>query len=162
MRKIGWVLGYQRWDRKTIFDKKKLKWKGFTLTIIMKLWHVCYGSVIAYLQKIQVSNWKCVLENLSMKWWSMYLINWCRNMSGHALMGRPAARLEMIALEFSSYVVVCIVDKRQLLSLYVWYFFIYLCSLQKPLTRNQELFNLWLHVQTYHSRNHTKVSYLVQ
>ena len=81
-----------------------------------------------------------------MKWWSMNLINWCRNMSGHALMGRPAARLEMIALEFSSYVVVCIVDKRQLLSVYGCYFLIYVmilpCSLQKPLTKNQILFNV--------------------
>ena len=36
---------------------------------------------------------------------------WARNLSGHALMGRLAARLEMIALVISSYVLVCIVVK---------------------------------------------------
>ena len=38
---------------------------------------------------------------------------YCRNMSGHALMGRPAARLEMMALVIRSYVLVYIVAKRQ-------------------------------------------------
>ena len=33
----------------------------------------------------------------------------CKNMSGHALIGRPAARLETMALAFSLYVIVCIV-----------------------------------------------------
>ena len=37
----------------------------------------------------------------------------CRNMSGHALMGRPAARLETVVLVKRSYVVVCIVDKMR-------------------------------------------------
>ena len=37
----------------------------------------------------------------------------CRNMSGHALMGRPAARLETMALAFSAYAVVFTIDKRQ-------------------------------------------------
>ena len=34
------------------------------------------------------------------------LISFCRNMSGHALMGRPAARLETMALLIHSYVLV--------------------------------------------------------
>ena len=46
----------------------------------------------------------------------------CWNMSGHTLMGRPAARLGTMALAFSSYVVVCIIDKRRWLSLYGCYF----------------------------------------
>ena len=33
----------------------------------------------------------------------------CWNMSGHALMGRPAARLETMVLVFSSYVLVCVI-----------------------------------------------------
>ena len=37
----------------------------------------------------------------------------CRNISGHALMGRPDARLEMMALMIRSYVLVCIVGKRR-------------------------------------------------
>ena len=37
----------------------------------------------------------------------------CINMSGHTLMGRPAARLETMVLVRISYVVVCIVDKRR-------------------------------------------------
>ena len=37
----------------------------------------------------------------------------CRNMSGHALMGRPAARLEMMVLVFRSYVLVCVISKRR-------------------------------------------------
>ena len=37
----------------------------------------------------------------------------CKNMSGHALMGRQADRLETMALVFSLYVVVCIVCIRQ-------------------------------------------------
>ena len=93
-------------------------------------------------------------------------LDYCRNMSGHALMGRPAARLETMALVFISYVFVCFVDKRRWLSLYGCYFLIYVmilpCSLEKLLTMNQKLFNIWLHVQTYHSSNLTKVSYLVQ
>ena len=32
-------------------------------------------------------------------------------MSGHALMGRPSARLETLVLAFSSYVLVCILYK---------------------------------------------------
>ena len=50
-----------------------------------------------------------------------------RNMSGHALMGRPDARLETMLLVFSSYVVVCIVCKRRRLSLYGCYLLI-LCD----------------------------------
>ena len=46
----------------------------------------------------------------------------CRNISGHALMGRPAARLERMALVFSLYVLVCVVDKR-------WVLFLYGCNL---------------------------------
>ena len=42
----------------------------------------------------------------------------CRNISVHVLMGRSADRLETMALVFSSYVLVCIVDKRRVLSLY--------------------------------------------
>ena len=37
----------------------------------------------------------------------------CRNMSGHTLMGRPAARLETMALAIRSYVLVYIVGKRR-------------------------------------------------
>ena len=37
----------------------------------------------------------------------------CRNMYGHALIGRPAPRLEMVALVLCSYVLVCIVGKRR-------------------------------------------------
>ena len=37
----------------------------------------------------------------------------CRNISGHALMGRPDARLEKMVLVRSSYVLVCIVGKRR-------------------------------------------------
>ena len=37
----------------------------------------------------------------------------CRNMSRHVLMGRPAARLEMMALVIRSYVLVYIVGKRR-------------------------------------------------
>ena len=76
----------------------------------------------------------------------------CRNMSGHALMGRPSSRMETMALVFSSYVVVCIVDKRRWLSLYVCYFLIYVirrpCSLGVSLTTNRTLFNVWFHVWT--------------
>ena len=36
-----------------------------------------------------------------------------KNMSGHALMGRPAGRLDTMVLVFSSYVLVCFVDKRR-------------------------------------------------
>ena len=36
----------------------------------------------------------------------------CRNMSGHTLVDRPAARLETMELVISSYVLVCIVGKR--------------------------------------------------
>ena len=90
----------------------------------------------------------------------------CINMSIHALVGRPAARLEMMALVFSSYLLVCVVDKRRVLSLYGCNLLIYVmilpCSLQKMLTRNQALFNVLIHVRTYHSKNLTKVSYLVQ
>ena len=90
----------------------------------------------------------------------------CISMSGHTYMGRPAARLETMVLVFSSYVLVYVVNIRRWLSLYGCYFLIYVmilpCSLQKPLTRNQTLFNVWLHVRTYHSRNPTKVSYLIQ
>ena len=37
----------------------------------------------------------------------------CRNMFGHVLIGRPSARLETMVLARSSYVVVCILDKRR-------------------------------------------------
>ena len=37
----------------------------------------------------------------------------CRNMFSHALIGRPAARLEMMVLVIHSYVMVCIVGKRR-------------------------------------------------
>ena len=64
----------------------------------------------------------------------------CRNMSGHALMGCPAARLVTMVLVFSSYVLKCVICKRRWLSLYRCYFLIYVmilpCSLQKLLTRN--------------------------
>ena len=98
--------------------------------------------------------------------WRIFLTRIYWNMSGHALMGRPAARLETMALVFSSYVLVCVICKRRWIYLYGCYFLIYVmilpCSLQKPLTRNQTLFNVWLHIRTYHSRNLTKLSYLVQ
>ena len=90
----------------------------------------------------------------------------CRNMSGHALMGHPASRLEKMVLMISSYVLVYVVCKRRWLSLYGCYLLIYVIilpfSLEKPLTRNQTLFNIWLHVRTYPCRNITKLSYLVQ
>ena len=58
----------------------------------------------------------------------------------------------------------CYTQKLLWLSLYGCYFLIYViilpCSLQKSLTRNQTLFNVWLHVRAHHSRNLTKVSYL--
>ena len=41
------------------------------------------------------------------------ITNKCRNMPSHALMGRPAARLETMVLVISSYVLVCIVGKRR-------------------------------------------------
>ena len=41
------------------------------------------------------------------------VVHSCRNMSGHALMGRPAARLETMVLVKRSYVVVCVVRKRR-------------------------------------------------
>ena len=51
-------------------------------------------------------------------------------------MGHPAAILETTVLAKRSYVVVCIVDKRRLLSLYGCYFLIYVirrpCSLDNP------------------------------
>ena len=45
------------------------------------------------------------------------LVTWtivgrCRNMSGHALVGCPAARLETMVLVIISYVLVCIVGKK--------------------------------------------------
>ena len=83
-----------------------------------------------------------------MCWWSIQPLDWRRWDS-------------LISL----YVLVGVLDKRQVLSLYGCNLFIYVmilpCSLQKPLTRNQTLFNVWIHVQTYHSSNLTKVSYLV-
>ena len=90
----------------------------------------------------------------------------CINMYGHTFMGRPAARLETMALLISLYVLVCIVGKRRWLFPYGCNLLIYVmilpCYLQKPLTRNQKLFNVWIHVRRYHSRNPTKVSCLVQ
>ena len=44
---------------------------------------------------------------------SDYANDGCRNISGHALMGHPAAILETMLLVFRLYVVVCIVDSRQ-------------------------------------------------
>ena len=88
------------------------------------------------------------------------------NMSSHALMGRPAARLEKMALMINSYVLVWNVGKRRWLPPYGCNFLIYViispCSLDKLLTSNQTLFNVWIHVRTYHISNPTKVSYLVQ
>ena len=70
----------------------------------------------------------------------------CINMYGQALMSRPAARLETMALVIRLYVLVCIVGKRRRLSPYgcnlLLYVMILPCSLQKPLTRNQNLFNV--------------------
>ena len=37
----------------------------------------------------------------------------CINIPGHALMGRPPARLETMSLVISSYVLVCIVGRRR-------------------------------------------------
>ena len=51
----------------------------------------------------------------------------CENMSGHALMGRPAARLETMALVFSSYAVVCIVCKKAM-TFPIWVIFLNLCD----------------------------------
>ena len=80
------------------------------------------------------------------------VIGICRNMSGHVLMGRPAARMEMMALVICSYVLVLNVGKRRWLSLYGCDFLIYEircpCSLHISLIMNQTLFNVWLHVQT--------------
>ena len=74
------------------------------------------------------------------------LLAGCRNISGHTLMGRPAARLETMVLVFSSYVVVFIVDKSRCLSLYGCYFLIYVIrrpfSLDISLTGNRTLFNV--------------------
>ena len=67
-------------------------------------------------------------------------------------MGRPAARLETMLLMISSFVLVCIVGKRQQLSLYGCYFLICVirrpCSLDILLTMNQTLCNVWFHVRT--------------
>ena len=43
----------------------------------------------------------------------LYIGTKCRNMSGHALMGRPAARLVTMVLVIRSYVLVYIVGKRR-------------------------------------------------
>ena len=72
------------------------------------------------------------------RWWAVRTLDWRRWRS-----------------LISSYVVECIVWKRQWLPPYGCNYLIYVmilpCSLQKPLTRNQMLFNVWLHVRTYHS-----------
>ena len=70
----------------------------------------------------------------------------CGNVSDHALMGRPAARLETIALVIYFYVLVCIVGKRRRVFLYVCYFLIYMirrpCPLDISLTINRTLFTI--------------------
>ena len=73
-------------------------------------------------------------------------------MSCYTLMGRPAAILETMALIIHSYVLVLNVGKRRWISPYGCNFLIYMirrpCYLYKYITRNQTLFNVWLHVQT--------------
>ena len=73
-------------------------------------------------------------KNRRVLWWN----TWCRNMSGLALMGCPAARLEAMVLVSSSYTLVYVVNKRRLLSLYGCQFLTFVmilsCSLWKILT----------------------------
>ena len=49
---------------------------------------------------------------------SSLVVGLCRNISGHALMGRLAARLVKMELAIRLYVLVDIVGKRQYLPLY--------------------------------------------
>ena len=91
----------------------------------------------------------------------------CGNISGHALMVRPAARLETMELLISSYVLVCIVGKRRWISLYGCYFLIYVirrpCSLDILLTKNSNFIQRMIpRTDVNHFRKPTKVSYLVQ
>ena len=64
-------------------------------------------------------------------------------MPGHAFMGRPAARLEMMALVIHSYVLVSNVVKRRWLYPYGCNLLIYVirrpCSLDKLITRNRTI-----------------------
>ena len=96
------------------------------------------------------NNWLLSVEIfLVTHWWAVQPLDWRRWDS-----------------LISSYVVVGVLDKRRVLSLYGCNLLIYVmilpCSLQKPLTRNQTLFNVLIHILTYHSRSLTRVSYLVQ
>ena len=74
-------------------------------------------------------------------------------MSSHALIVRPAARLETIVLVIHSYVLLQSVHKTEWLSSYGCYFLIYVirctCSLDVSLTRNRTLFNLSFHGWTW-------------
>ena len=101
--------------------------------------------------RIYIPLWRILIRNRGLDYRNP-LSPWCRNISGHALMGRPANILETIVLVKCSHVLVCFVDKRRWMILYGCYSLIYvirrLCSLDILFTRNWTLFNVWFHVRT--------------
>ena len=79
-------------------------------------------------------------------------------MFGHALMGCPAAILETMVLVFSSYIVVCIVDKKAM-TFPVWVLFLNLCDKTPVFLRHIAYYEsnviqrMIPHTNVNHSRN---------
>ena len=139
------ILSYSNW------------WEQLVMLII--LWVLIDFGYTIWIKKEHFLWWKIIESYLFFFWWWWHVfwvwsgLLWsCRNMPGQALMVRPSARLETMALVKRSYVLVRMVDKRRQLSLYGCYFLIYVirrpCSLDISLTTNWTLSNVWFHVQT--------------